>query len=737
MNIISFKQLIKAEMNLKGESEGGQVKSVETGSSFEKGSNKEETGREAEPGEKVQEEAKKEGVEMRRKGANEGKRGKTGNREPEMRKEENSEEVGKKEEAKWKEEEMELAEMENEGKSREGKFEEKEQENKEKELGKKPEKEGEIKNEKIEEVEKKSNKSENDKKVKTGENRENENKPNKVDQESANNNFQIIDLIGTSPKISSEKKTTTINLTNNNKTSHFISNKRRNIFGHKPKIRKMQRKRNFMLRKNLFSSQNKNVEGRFNRPKIRRKQNLNSKMNSNLKSNSKMLVYSAFSNKGRGNTLSSFDNSAKKITSHAESHSYHISENTSQKSVPSISLVGKEFAQGNLKNGELMSDIESHESFSVRGKGFRKIRGMPSPEKVSAEEPRTPKPVLRFNRPRVAANLGVSPQIIETVNAEPTNIPELVIPENEEEFRLPESILQPFKSSYNVDDHKNTVSIAKRLKKKGSNPFRFREVRGLFGGFSHKDNRRFPQAKRFLLKSLRLLQRKQNRQFMSCGARSVCIDLMGDTQSFSEVKGFMRRPKTSNLIPGTVYDLLGDGRAKEVMSCLDDGGRRWNRGRLGNAQSKFMISLEGASVLGSVKKSDRTKDDFALGKREHLSLIEEVKHEDELERAKMAKVELGSFKVEERQNMSDPKIKTPAMQMNFYSDSKNDLKRAKLQAKNLQNSVMNIDMANINSPVRKLPKGFSSNLDKKVFEGGGSFYQKRSSQNSKNLDMSI
>lgn len=553
-------------------------------------------------------------------------------------------------------------------------------------------------------------------------------------QNNTNNAFirpaKVIDLI--------ESPQTSLFANNSKKTINLISEanskitntfKKPQFFNQRFDFQKNNNRNHIKKRHNIFSSQNKRAEGKFNRPHNRHQSKPNS--------NANMLVYSAFSNKGRGPAYSTFENSPKKTVSHAETQSYHISENASQKSLRSISLVGRDFPQGNLKNGDLLSDIESHQSFSVRGKGFRKIRGTPASANTNAPRPRNPKPVLRFNRPRIGPNVGVSPQIIETVNAEPSNIPDLVIPENEEDFRLPECVLQPFKSSYNVDDHKNTVSIAKRLKKKGSNPFRFREVKGLFGGFSHKDSRRFPQAKRFLLKSLRLLQRKQNRQFMSVGARSVCIDLMGDAQSFSEVKGFMRRPKTSNMIPGTVYDLLGDGRAKEVMSCLDDGGRGWNRGRLGNAQSKFIISLEGASVLGSVKQSERAKDDLVLGKREHLSLIEEVKQEDLLERVKETKLELGSFKKEERHNMSDPKIKASAMQMNFYSDSKNDLKRAKQQAQKQKGPGLHIDMRDINSPMRQLPKGFSSNLDKKVFEGGSSFYQKRSSQDSKNLEMSL
>jgi hypothetical protein len=345
---------------------------------------------------------------------------------------------------------------------------------------------------------------------------------------------------------------------------------------------------------------------------------------SHPQNNQNMLVYSNISPINAQTPNSSFQNY--NHPSFETNNSFGFSSNFSQTS-PNYrnrfpgqnypSYVNDSISRRSLHKYENGSDISSHKSFSIRGYGYRRLRfsnnrnNRRSSQSRGFNAPRHPRePRTSFSRPRLPKKN--SPQIIETVNTEPNNIPDLIIPDNEEEFRLPSSILQPFKSSYNVDDHKNTIGIAKRLKRKGSNPFRFREVRGLFGGFSHKDNKRFPQAKRFLLKSLRLLQRKQNRQFMSCGTRSVCIDLR-DNQSVNDTKGFIRRPKMSNLIPGKVYDIAGDGRAKEVMSCLDDGGRDWNRGRLGNAKGNFVISLEKEVNV------ETTKDDINLGKREYAS----------------------------------------------------------------------------------------------------------------------
>jgi hypothetical protein len=472
-------------------------------------------------------------------------------------------------------------------------------------------------------------------------------------------------------------------------------------------------RRYFNSRSRINLQMKNNIEGRFNKPRIR-----NSIQKTSNSVNNNLLVYSAVSGKGKGTPQSSFELPYNQ--SIAESQSYYISENNSTRSIPSISLLNNHISPNPMNVPEAFSDIESHQSFNVRGMGYRRIRGESLNQRIQQSQ-------RNFRRQTFVNNLNRSgsrhaPEIIETVNTEPENIPLLTIPENEEEFRLPASVLQPFKSSYNVDDHKNTMKIAKKLRRKGSNPYRFKEVKGLFGGFSHKDHKRFPQAKRFLLKSLRLLQRKQNRQFMSVGARSVCIDLRGDQSTFSQMGGgFARRPRVSNIIPGTVYDLQGNGRAKEVMSCLDDGGRQWNRGRLGNGQSKFMISLEGVSVIDSVKISEHTKDDIGLGKREHISfqasksqINPNISNIPEFPNIKVLKDEDKDNTIKEETGSVKKKKKT---NLNFYSDSKNQKNRIKMEMPR-DHSLMNIDLVKceIDSPMKLISKGLTSNFKKSMIE---------------------
>ena len=518
---------------------------------------------------------------------------------------------------------------------------------------------------------------------------------------------RVIDLIQKQtpdpPSMASPNLQQTINLESEKEVNMIYSPINRPYSG---PPRPVNPKTTQMFVSKIIPSLSPNVQNdQFNRPLRRRS---SSKLNQNV------LVYSAVSPKDRVSEDSSMQQLNQRNSSFVTNHSFHLSRNLNQKSKHSLikSLNRTSLSPAPLNTGDGFSDISSHQSFNVRGSGYRRVRRLSSGKNSVSRGFNVPR-VRRsgqFNVPRPRSRSKQSPQIIETVNTEPSNIPDLVIPENEEEFRLPSSVLQPFKSSYNVDDHKNTISIAKRLKDKGSNPFRFREVKGLFGGFSHKDNKRFPQAKRFLLKSLRLLQRKQNRQFMSCGARSVCIDLR-DNQSIIETKGFLRGPKASTFIPGKVYDLNGDGRAKEVMSCLDDGGRAWNRGRLGNAKSRFVISLEG---IESVKKSEHVKDDIALGKREYQSFLnshkkEEIK-EDVVPSRKVVSDQLnavsgvgGSFLKEEA---TRPKL-------SFFSDSKNNKKSKKASiAGRLDKSLLNIDLVEAGEdwPMKILPESFMEKI---------------------------